>query len=144
MERRGKRLKTLNDCYIIKNEEQKSLTLLGILSLSNDAEAKPEWSTISGVGGGNHTGESIKSPDTATVTTTATAAIWMEGEAMTRTSYHWSGCAVIASRRLLLLHLVMGGCCILCSAEAAATPPAVKQRQRHLENVYISRILGLI
>jgi hypothetical protein len=38
----------------------------------------------------------------------------------------------------------MAGCCVLCSAEAAATSPAANQQQHHLENVYISRKLGLI
>ncbi len=46
------RLKALKDCYIIIKEEQNSLMLLGILSLSDDAKAKPEGSTISGVAGG--------------------------------------------------------------------------------------------
>jgi hypothetical protein len=38
----------------------------------------------------------------------------------------------------------MVGCCILCKAEAAAPPPAANQWQQHLENVFVSRILGLI
>ncbi len=40
--------------------------------------------------------------------------------------------------------LAMVGCCVLCSAEAAAKPPAANQWQHHLENVYISKKLGLI
>ncbi len=64
MERHAKRLKTLNEsCIITKKEEQKSLTLLRILSLANDTKAKPEGSTISRVGGGGQIGEPItKSP----------------------------------------------------------------------------------
>jgi hypothetical protein len=38
----------------------------------------------------------------------------------------------------------MVGCCLLCSAKAAATSPAANQWQHHLENVYVSRKLGLI
>jgi hypothetical protein len=60
-------------CY--QKEEQKSLTLLSILLLSNDAKAKPERSTISRVGGGGHLGEPVKTPNTATTAFTAMAVI---------------------------------------------------------------------
>jgi hypothetical protein len=59
-------------------------------------------------------------------------------------SYHSSGGALIANRCLSLQRLAMVGCCVLCQAEAAAPPPAANQWQHHLENVYVSRILGLI
>jgi hypothetical protein len=59
-------------------------------------------------------------------------------------SYHSSSGALIASHRLSLRRLAMVGCCVLCQAKAAALPPAANQWQHHLENVYISRILGLI
>jgi hypothetical protein len=68
----------------------------------------------------------------------------MVGKAGTRMSYHSSGGAPIASRHPSLRRLAMVGCCVLCQAEAAAPPPAANQWQHHHENVYISRILGLI
>jgi hypothetical protein len=68
----------------------------------------------------------------------------MVGKAGTRMSYHSSGGAPIASRRPSLQRLAMVGSCVLWKAEAAAPPPPANQWQHHLENVYISRILGLI
>jgi hypothetical protein len=68
----------------------------------------------------------------------------MVGEAGTRMSYHSSGGALIASCHPSLRCLTMVGCCVLCKAEAAAPPPAANQWQHQLENVYVSRILGLI
>jgi hypothetical protein len=50
MEHRTKRLKVLDDCYVITKKEEQSLTLMGILSLSNASKLK-EYT--SGEGGGD-------------------------------------------------------------------------------------------
>jgi hypothetical protein len=58
MDCQAKKLKALNDRYIISKIKEKSLILLGMLSLSNNAKAKSEGSTSAG-GEGGHIGEPV-------------------------------------------------------------------------------------